>query len=192
MDLRLPGMLNAALGAMPVFKGTLKSVDDSKARDMPGARKNRGVKDAVAVVADTFWHAQKAAEALTITWNDGHNGSVSSDSIANFVRSGSTRRTPASDARRQCHRQRSRAPRSGSRPNTRCRFWPMPPWSRKLHRACDARSRRDLGPRRTPEASLAAAAQGRRHADRNVMVQSLMIGGAWPPRLVQDSCAMRC
>src|SRR5262245_32319835 len=36
IDVRLPGMLNAALIQCPVFKGTLKSVDDSKAARMPG------------------------------------------------------------------------------------------------------------------------------------------------------------
>ena len=88
IDVRLPGMLNAALVQCPVFKGTLKSVDDSKARGMPGVRTIVALKDAVAVVADTFWHAQQAAKALAITWDDGHNGSVSSNSIADFVRSG--------------------------------------------------------------------------------------------------------
>src|SRR5215510_12888196 len=81
IDVRLPGMLNAALIQCPVFKGTLKSVDDSKARAMPGVRRIVTLKDAVAVVADTWWHAKKAANALTITWDDGHNGSVSSNSI---------------------------------------------------------------------------------------------------------------
>src|SRR3954464_3444408 len=38
IDVRLPGMLNAALVQCPVFKGALKSVDDSKARGMPGIR----------------------------------------------------------------------------------------------------------------------------------------------------------
>src|SRR5215468_7808245 len=88
IDVRLPGMLNAALVQCPVFKGTLKSVDDSKARGLPGVRQIVTLKDAVAVVADTFWHAQQAANALTITWHDGHNGSVSSNSIADFVRGG--------------------------------------------------------------------------------------------------------
>src|SRR5712671_1717381 len=88
IDVRLPGMLNAALIQCPVFKGTLKSIDDTKARGMSGVRKIVALKDAVAVVADTYWHAQRAASALTITWDDGHNGSVSSNSIADFVRSG--------------------------------------------------------------------------------------------------------
>jgi isoquinoline 1-oxidoreductase subunit beta len=88
IDVRLPGMLNAALIQCPVFKGTLKSVDDSKAGGMPGVRRIVTLKDAVAVVADTWWHAKQAADALTITWDDAGNGSVSSDTICDFVRSG--------------------------------------------------------------------------------------------------------
>src|SRR5262245_4488938 len=88
IDVRLPDMLNAALVQCPVFKGTLKSVDDAQVRGMPGVRKIVALKDAVAVVADTFWHAQQAANALAITWDDGHNGSVSSNTIADFVRGG--------------------------------------------------------------------------------------------------------
>src|SRR5262249_11721283 len=88
IDVRLPGMLNAALIQCPVFKGTLKSVDDSKAARMPGVRKIVRLKDAVAVVADTWWHAKQAADALTIAWDDGGNGGASSDTIAAFVRGG--------------------------------------------------------------------------------------------------------
>src|SRR5262249_12583042 len=88
IDVRLPGMLNAALVQCPVFKGTLKSLDDSKAARMPGVHKIVTLKDAVAVVADTWWHAKQAADALTIMWDDAGNGSVSSDTICDFVRSG--------------------------------------------------------------------------------------------------------
>jgi isoquinoline 1-oxidoreductase subunit beta len=88
IDVQLPGMLNATLIQCPVFKGTLKSVDDTKASGMTGVRKVIRLKDAVAVVADTWWHAKKAADALAITWDDGRNGAVSSDGITDFLRSG--------------------------------------------------------------------------------------------------------
>jgi isoquinoline 1-oxidoreductase beta subunit len=55
---------------------------------MPGVHKIVTLKDAVAVVADTWWHAKQAADALTITWDDAGNGSVSNDTICDFVRSG--------------------------------------------------------------------------------------------------------
>ena len=60
-------------------------------------RKVVRLKDAVAVVADTWWHAKTAADALSIVWDDGGNGQVSSDSIAGFrAHAGWLRTKPAS------------------------------------------------------------------------------------------------
>jgi isoquinoline 1-oxidoreductase beta subunit len=90
IDVRLPNMLYASLVQCPVFKGTLKSVDDSKLRAMPGVHKVVKLPNAVAVVADSWWRAKAAAEALKITWDDRGNGVVSSASIAELVRTGLT------------------------------------------------------------------------------------------------------
>ena len=90
-DLKLPGMLNAAIKACPVFAGTLKSFDDAKVRKLPGVRKVVRVEDnAVAVVADTWWQAKTALDALPITWNYGPNAKVSSASIAKALDEGLT------------------------------------------------------------------------------------------------------
>src|SRR5262249_23293843 len=67
IDVQVPNMLNAALIQCPVFKGTLRAVDESKVAGMTGVRKVIKLKDAVAVVADTWWHAKQASEALAIT-----------------------------------------------------------------------------------------------------------------------------
>jgi isoquinoline 1-oxidoreductase beta subunit len=66
-DIRLPGMLNAAIKQCPVFGGKVASVDDSKAKSMPGVKKIVIVdNNAVAVVADRWWQAKTAADALDI------------------------------------------------------------------------------------------------------------------------------
>src|SRR3984957_580945 len=58
IDLKLPGMLCAAIKACPVFGGTVKSYDEAKITGRPGIRGVVKVKDnAVAVVADTWWRA---------------------------------------------------------------------------------------------------------------------------------------
>ncbi len=88
IDVRLPDMLYAALAQCPVFKGTLASVDDGKLAGMKGIRKVVQMKEAVAVVADTWWQAKKGLDALQISWDDGGNGKVSSDSIREFLRGG--------------------------------------------------------------------------------------------------------
>jgi isoquinoline 1-oxidoreductase beta subunit len=90
-DLQLPGMLNAAIRACPVFGGTLKSFDDSKVKKMPGVRAVVAVeKNAVAVVADTWWQAKTALDALPITWDQGPNTGVNSASISSMLDEGLT------------------------------------------------------------------------------------------------------
>jgi isoquinoline 1-oxidoreductase beta subunit len=90
-DIRLPGMLNAAIKQCPVFGGKVASFDDSKVKSMPGVKKVVKVDDnAVAVVADRWWQAKTAADALPITWDTGKNGQVTSASIAEFLKEGLT------------------------------------------------------------------------------------------------------
>jgi isoquinoline 1-oxidoreductase beta subunit len=89
MDLKLPGMLNAAIKACPVFGGKLKGFDDSATMKVAGIKKIVRVgDDAVAVVADTWWHAKKGLDALKIEWDDGPNAKASSAAFAEVVKAG--------------------------------------------------------------------------------------------------------
>ena len=89
IDLQLPGMLNAAIRDCPVFGGKLKRFDQAKIEQLPGVRKVVRVGDsAVAVVADTWWHAKTALDALPIEWDEGDNAKVSSASIARLLEAG--------------------------------------------------------------------------------------------------------
>ncbi|MGM4929369.1 molybdopterin cofactor-binding domain-containing protein [Tardiphaga sp. 619_E2_N8_5] len=95
-DIKLPGMLNAAIKDCPVFGGTLKSFDDSKILGMKGVKKVVRVgESAVAVVADTWWHAKSALEAMPVVWDDGKNASVSSESIGKWLQEGLDAAQPA-------------------------------------------------------------------------------------------------
>ena len=90
-DLTLPGMLNAAIKACPVFGGKLKTFDANKINKMPGVRKVVRVEDdAVAVVAETWWQAKTALDALPITWDEGPNAKVSTASIDQMLDEGLT------------------------------------------------------------------------------------------------------
>ncbi|MDB5378795.1 MAG: aldehyde dehydrogenase, partial [Rubritepida sp.] len=89
MDLKLPGMLNAAIHACPVFGGKVRSVDSAAAERMPGVKRVLRVGDyAVAVVADTWWRARSAFEALPVVWDEGPNATQSSARIAAFLAEG--------------------------------------------------------------------------------------------------------
>jgi isoquinoline 1-oxidoreductase subunit beta len=89
MDLQLPGMLNAAIKDCPVFGGKVRSVDAASIAGRPGVKKIVRVGDtAVAVVADTWWRAKTALDALKIDWDEGPHAQVSSASIAAVLKAG--------------------------------------------------------------------------------------------------------
>src|SRR5437868_74365 len=89
IDVKLPGMLCAAIKDAPVFGSKVVSYDESKIAGRPGIRRVVKVNDtAVAVVADTWWHAKSALDALPIVWDEGQNASVSSATIASQLEEG--------------------------------------------------------------------------------------------------------
>ena len=71
IDVKVPGMVYASLEQCPVIGGTVKSFDASKAKTMPGVIDVVQIPDGVAIVADTWWHARKAREGLTVVWDEG-------------------------------------------------------------------------------------------------------------------------
>ncbi|NEX62547.1 xanthine dehydrogenase family protein molybdopterin-binding subunit [Noviherbaspirillum galbum] len=86
IDVKLPGMLYASLEQCPVIGGTVKSVDQAKARAMPGVIDVVQIPDGVAVVATSYWRARKAREALAIAWNEGPVAKLDNASMMNGIR----------------------------------------------------------------------------------------------------------
>jgi isoquinoline 1-oxidoreductase beta subunit len=83
MDIAMPGMLNAAIKDCPVFGGSVKSFDASAIEKRPGVKKVFKLGDtAVVVVADTWWRAKSALDAMTIEWDKGPNAKLSSKDVA--------------------------------------------------------------------------------------------------------------
>jgi isoquinoline 1-oxidoreductase beta subunit len=81
IDVRLPGMLYASLAQCPVIGGKVVSVDDAKAKSMPGVKHVVKITDGVAVVADSWWQAKQARDALGITWDEGPNKTLNSEAV---------------------------------------------------------------------------------------------------------------
>jgi isoquinoline 1-oxidoreductase subunit beta len=89
IDVKLPGMLCAAIKDCPVYGGKLKSYDEAKIAGRPGVRRVVKVNDTtVAVVADTWWRAKSALDALPIEWDEGANASQSNTRIAEHLKEG--------------------------------------------------------------------------------------------------------
>ncbi|HXL35512.1 MAG TPA: xanthine dehydrogenase family protein molybdopterin-binding subunit [Gemmatimonadales bacterium] len=97
IDVTVPGLLVASIERCPVFGGTIKRYDATKAKGMPGVRAvvelepspwtgkdgawGVGCAAGVAVVADTYWHAFQGRKALEIEWNEGEAASLGSERI---------------------------------------------------------------------------------------------------------------
>jgi isoquinoline 1-oxidoreductase beta subunit len=89
IDVKRPGMMHAAIKQCPVFGGKIKSFDAAKVTSMKGVTKVVQVGDnAVAVIADSWWRAKSAIDALPIVWDKGSNEKVSSESIAKWLKEG--------------------------------------------------------------------------------------------------------
>ncbi|HJU16417.1 MAG TPA: molybdopterin cofactor-binding domain-containing protein [Stellaceae bacterium] len=88
IDVRVPGMLYAAIAQCPVFGGRLKSYDESRIRNLKGVRRVVALPDAAVVVADSWWTAKKAIDALPVNWQEGPQGRASSATIAAALQDG--------------------------------------------------------------------------------------------------------
>jgi len=91
VDVKLPGMLCAALMDCPVFGGKMVSFDDSKVKGLRGVKRVVRVDaSTVAVVADTWWRAKNALSKLPVVWDEGPNAKASSATIAAHLKEGLT------------------------------------------------------------------------------------------------------
>ncbi len=91
IDISMPGMLVASIRDCPVMGGTVKKFDAAPAMAMKGVRHVVQVGDTgVAVVADTFWQAKVALDAVVVDWDFGPGGKVSQPQIDAMLTEGLT------------------------------------------------------------------------------------------------------
>ncbi len=81
LDIKLDGLLTAVVARSPVFGGTVKSFDATKAKAVPGVRDVVQVPSGVAVLADHFYAATQGRRALEIEWDAGAGASLDSDAL---------------------------------------------------------------------------------------------------------------
>ena len=91
IDFKIDGMLNAAIRDCPYWGGSLKSFDASAAEKMPGVKKVVRIdNNAVAVIADTWWRAKTALEAVKTEYDRGPSGNLDSNAISAMLDEGLT------------------------------------------------------------------------------------------------------
>jgi isoquinoline 1-oxidoreductase beta subunit len=88
IDVQLPGMVYAAIAQCPVFRGKLKDAAGEQLLGLRGFIKVVKLGDAVAVVADNWWRAQKMLKVLPVEWDFGESAGATTASIREFVRFG--------------------------------------------------------------------------------------------------------
>jgi isoquinoline 1-oxidoreductase beta subunit len=79
IDVRVPGMVYAAVARSPVFGGKVLSFDATKAKAIAGVKDAIQISNGVAVIADNTWAAFAGAKALSIQWDDGPNAAFNTE-----------------------------------------------------------------------------------------------------------------
>ena len=87
VDVRLPGMLFAAVSQSPVFGGQLKSYDEVAAKGIRGVEYVVPIPNGVAVVADTNWHANEGLKVLNPEFEGGESIGLDSKKVSDKLRS---------------------------------------------------------------------------------------------------------
>lgn len=187
-DITLPGMLNAAIRDCPVFGGKVARFDAAAVEKLPGVKAVVPVGEtAVAVVADTWWHARSALAALPITWDNGPNVHVSSETIASELAKG----LDATEAFIDTEKGDVRAAVKGAaRTHTAVYSYPYQnhaPMEPMNATALWTPERCEVWvPTQNGEASLAAAAEAAGLPVQNCEVYKVHLGGGFGRRGFQD------
>jgi len=86
LDFTLPGMVYAAVRQCPVFGGDVVSFDRSSIAGFPGIINVVRIPNGIAVVAESYWQAKSALDALNVTFNEGPAAGVSTDTLRDDYR----------------------------------------------------------------------------------------------------------
>ena len=87
MDFTLPGLAYAAVRQCPVFGGDVASFDRSSIAGFPGVLDVVRVPHGVAVVAESYWQAKTALDALSVTFHEGSAADFGTPSLRDDYRS---------------------------------------------------------------------------------------------------------
>ncbi|HZY80096.1 MAG TPA: molybdopterin cofactor-binding domain-containing protein [Cyclobacteriaceae bacterium] len=79
IDFSAPGLLTALLVRPPVFKGKVKSFDQTETMKVKGVEQVVQTSKGVAVIATNFWSAKKARDLLKIEWDIDEDSRVDSE-----------------------------------------------------------------------------------------------------------------
>ena len=98
IDVKVPGMVYAVFEKCPVFGGTVVSANLDEIKKLPGIKDafivkqpvitapvlpgDPGVENGIAILGQTWWHAQSARKKLVVKWDEGPRANQSSVAFA--------------------------------------------------------------------------------------------------------------
>ena len=184
-DLKMPGMLSAADQGLPGARRQDQELRRRQGHEHAGRQEGRaGRRHGVAVVADTWWQAKTALDALPIVWDEGENAKVSSATIAEWLKAGLDAReafvgNQNGDAKARSPARPRRSRRSTPiRTRTTPRMEPMNATALYTADKCEV-----WGPTQNGEAAFAAAAGGVGPAGQQMRrAQASHLGGGFGRR----------
>jgi isoquinoline 1-oxidoreductase beta subunit len=186
MDVKLPGMVYAAVMQCPVFGGTLKRYDEAKIKGRKGVLGVVPIPNGLAVVAEHYWQAKTALDALPIEWDFGANATVSSTSIMERLKKG----TAEAGAKVRHQGDFDGAFARAAKKIEAEYFAPFLDHACMEPMNCTARLRGDRvevwAPSQNAEGALAAAAEAAQVPPESVDVHLTLLGGGFGRRGRQD------
>jgi isoquinoline 1-oxidoreductase beta subunit len=192
LDFKVPGMVYAAVKQSPVFGGKLTGFDKASVTGMPGVIDVVPIPNGVAVVARSYWEARKALDALPLSWEDGPNAALSSDSLARQYRdalSGDRWLTVRAEGR---FKDASEAELESGYPDRFTAEYEsqflahatMEPMNCTAHVTADAC--RIWGPLQGPELAQIVVSQAMGLPKEKVKIERTLLGGGFGRRLLAD------
>ncbi|HEX4151269.1 MAG TPA: molybdopterin cofactor-binding domain-containing protein [Steroidobacteraceae bacterium] len=188
LDVQLPGMKYAVIALSPTLGGKAAAVDATAAEAMPGVRRVMTTSSGVVVVADHFWQALKARNALKITWDPGPNARL--DNAAFWASIDHTASTGEGLRAKMSRGDTASALKSAERTLNAVYDLPLLAHATMEPMNCTADVRRDhcdvyLGTQ-IQDGAQAAAAQAAGLKNDQVDVHTTLLGGGFGRRLEVD------
>src|SRR5439155_21095852 len=101
IDIKVPGMVHAAVASAPMIGGRPASIDEASVRGMNGVIKVVPMDNVVAVVAEHYWQARLALDRLKVTWQAGPGGTFDDAALDAMYRDALGRDTVWADAEKK-------------------------------------------------------------------------------------------
>jgi isoquinoline 1-oxidoreductase beta subunit len=189
IDQRFPNMLFGALAQCPVLGGKMRTFTDERTRAMPGVRQVVPTSSGVVVLADSWWQARQARDALDIEWDLGPGASVSNATIsAGLANALATRSAEAKVAREDGD---ANAALAAAAQKIEAEYeLPLLPHATLEPQNCTVVPEGDTlhvyAPTQVQQSAQAAAATAAGVAPERVVVHTTLLGGGFGRRLEVD------